>query len=156
MFSSSFRQAWMKRYEKYGTFRKILILLIMTMLTAGSIICAVWSIGLYSDNVVLGIVTSIVFIALAVVDFEFCMLYSMTAFRMARHGTVSLMKKKEEPKPEETEIPESEASEKVNNSAEQKPKKNKILDYMIGFLGVIFGLGVIVVLVVLIYTAIKR
>lgn len=151
MFSASFRLVWMKRYENYGSVRKALILILMTALTAGSIGCAIWSISLYSSNVIMGIITSIIFIALAVVDFEFCMLYSTTAFRMARHGTVSLIgKKKKETTEEQIETSESE------QTTTKPVKTNKALDYLIGFFGIIFGLGVIVVLVLLIYNAIKK
>ncbi len=156
MFSSGFRQVWAKRYESYGAFRKILILLLITVLTGGAIACEFWSFSLYSSNAVLGVITSILFIAIAVVAFQFSLLYSTYALRMAVRGTVSISlfgKKK-------AKVEETEQSSQENPDAKAEPvkeKKNtKVLDYLIGILGFVYAVGMVITLVVVILNAIKK
>lgn len=151
MFSASFRQLWMQRYEKYGAVRKSLIIVLLTLLTGGAIGCCLWSISLYSSNFAMGLITTIIFCGLAVVAFELSVLYSTIAFRFAKTGSVNPYNFKKKNKEEAT----NEQPASTENAEVQPKKSSKALDYVIGFLGLVYGLGVIISIVLIIYNTIK-
>jgi|GEM_PF-3377435 len=157
-FNKSFREAWALRYESYGTIRKVLVLLLITALTAGAIVCELISFSLYKTNVGLGVITSILFIAIGALAFRFSLFFAGVALNMAFNGSTKakLFKKKEEKDLNETPTentettqttPENDKTAENGEIIEHDKKQNKALDFIIGILGFVYAIGVIVALV---------
>lgn len=152
-FSKSLRYTWSLRYETYGIVRKILILLLLTVLTASSIICEFVAFSLFKENAVLAICLCVVFIALGVIAFRFSLFYSSVALKMAIHGTVQTGLFAKKSKKDNNEKSESENIEQTTteteNQIDTKPKKynTKGLDIVIGILGFVYAIGVVITLV---------
>lgn len=159
-FNKSFREAWALRYESYGTIRKVLVLLLITALTAGAIVCELISFSLYKTNVGLGIITSILFIAIGTLAFRFSLFFAGVALNMAFNGSTKAKlfspKKKEEKDLNETPTentettqttPENDNTAENGEIVEHNKKQNRALDFIIGILGFVYAIGVIVALV---------
>lgn len=174
-FGGALKDAITLRYGSYGWIRKLLILLLITALTAAAIVMEFIAFNMFKENVALAIILCIFFIALGTAAFRLSLFFSGIALRMVSKGTAQegLFAKKVknvtdnketyvnteenvEPTTEttETNIVEETTGEVIIENGKTK-YKTKGLDIAIGVLGFVYAIGVVVTLCVVLYKNIE-
>lgn len=171
-FGSLFKNIWLSRYENYGAVKKVFILLLMSVTVAAAITCEFIAFSLFKENVVLALITCILFIALGVLAFRISLFFANIALRMAIRGTVQqgLFAKKIKQKLEDlseqvvTEEPviQPNVEELENESSDVVIEEGKVryktrgLDIAIGVIGFICAVGVVVALSIILLSRISN
>lgn len=114
-----------RAYEKGKLSTKIITLIIMLVFFLGSIGLEYWCINLFKEgNVLVAFFVLLLVIALIGGTIDYCLVYSYVGFKTAIVGTLD---------------------KKLSNESEIIEKKHyRGFDVIIGFLGLILGIGVIV------------
>lgn len=114
-----------RAYEKGKLSTKIITLIIMLVFFLGSIGLEYWCINLFKEgNVLVSFFVLLLVIALIGGTIDYCLVYSYVGFKTAIVGTLD---------------------KKLSNESEIIEKKHyRGFDVIIGFLGLILGIGVIV------------
>lgn len=167
-FGRSLKQLFLDRYKNYGVVRKSLILTLMIILTATTIIGAIWSISLYSQNVALAIIVTILSIGVGAAGFRFGLMYSGVAIKFATKKAIAqtIEKRNSQSNNEQTVVENVEPEQNEDKTLEQQNdqvkvnnatnKISRVLDYVIGILGFVLAIGIVAAWVIIILNAIKN
>lgn len=132
------------RYEKGKISTRIITLIIMLVFAALALFLEYWTIKLFQENFIVGILMIILTVGIFGGTIEFCAVYSFVGFKMFFVGTVGNMIKKREKKKKAKVAAESEIIENPEivqtapQEGEQKEKKSHHwLDLVVAILGIV-------------------
>lgn len=145
-----------RRYEKGKLSTKICAIVLMAVLVGVTLTAEYFSIKLYADNAIVGILLAVVAVVLLLSTLETGGLYSYLGLKMFTVGTVVRAVKDGEDKQEN----QGEGGKKASSDGQDnentpelgsKSRSHHGIDLVVGILGLVFATGVVVGAVLLLF-----
>lgn len=145
-----------KRYEKGKIGTRIFVILLLFGFVGASLALEYWGLNLFKTNIFYGFLALLfLFIPVALLTIEFCVVYSYIGFRMFIEGTLAdivekLDKKNKKKQSNKIEIDKNTVvdTDKTLNARTKSEKTRKWMDLFVGILGIVLAICLIALIVV--------